>query len=589
MAAREVSRRTVLQGGAALAALGVFRSRMTASAFASQRGAGLGHWSAQSAPAAATFPTRPGEEVVPWLDQPPTDPVPDVAGNLLQWEALDSWITPNDKFFTVQHYSKLVVEPQTWQMEISGLVGQPLTFTLDDLKARPSVDVPFTLECSGNHGFPWFIGGIGNAVWTGTPLAPLLEAAGVLPAGIEVVFWGADTGTEVVRDVTFTEQFARSMSLAQAMDPNLILCYAMNGEPLPSIHGGPVRLIAPGWFGVANVKWLERIELLDKRYEGRFMGRDYVTMRAAQHAGATVVHFTSVGHALLKSEPARVTRLGDDYRIVGAAWGGEIAGVEVQIDGGAWQAATLEEIDSSGHTWTFWSLDWGQPDEGEHTVTSRAIDSAGHVQPAMDDPVIANKMTYWESNGQITRHVQIGEHTFPETGRTLTGAFLAFWEQHGGLAIFGYPLTEEFDETSLVDGQTYRVQYFERQRFELHPENAEPYQVLLGLLGIETLPGTQAYPRADPDTSAGSQYFDATGHNVRDRFLDYWQQNGGLMISGYPLTEALNVDGVTTQYFERARFELHPDYQPPYDVLLGLLGSEVLTARYGGQLPPGAA
>ena len=343
-------------------------------------------------------------------------------------------------------------------------------------------------------------------------------------------------------------------------------------------------MIAPGWFGVANVKWLERIELLDKRYEGRFMGRDYVTMRAAQHAGATIAKFTSVGHALLKSAPAKVTRLDDAYRIVGAAWGAPIASVEVQIDGGAWQPATISADDNSGHSWTPWSLDWGQPAEGEHRVTSRAIDTQGNIQPAMDDPVIANKLTYWESNGQITRRVQIGERSFPETGQTLSGAFLAFWEQHGAQAIFGLPISGAFDEQSLIDGQTYRVQYFERARFEWHPENGEPYNVLLGLLGVEMLPGAQPYPRADPDTSAGSQYFDATGHNVRGNFLAFWQQNGGLSIFGFPLTEELNDAGIPTQYFERARFERHDN-----DVLLGLLGVEALDERYGGHPPQASA
>src|SRR4029079_9267543 len=151
------------------------------------------------------------------------------------------------------------------------------------------------------------------------------------------------------------------------------------------------------------------------------------------------------------------------------------------------------------------------------------------------------------------------------------------------------PITEAFDEQSLVDGQTYQVQYFERQRFEHHPENAAPYDVLLGLLGIELLPGMQAYPRAPPDGSPDCEYFDATGHNLCGQFRDVWHSVGGLPIFGYPVTEEFDADGLTVQYFERARFEHHPENQPPYDVLLGLLGQEALNARYGGQLPPGAA
>jgi hypothetical protein len=305
-----------------------------------------------------------------------------------------------------------------------------------------------------------------------------------------------------------------------------------------------------------------------------------------QQDGATVVRFTSVGHDNLKSVPAKVTELDGQYRIIGVAYGAPIAQVEVRIDDGAWLAATLEERGATEHSWVVWSLEWGQPADGEHRITSRAIDTNGNIQPAPDDAVIATKLTFWESYGQVTRRVAIGARTFPETGHTLRGAFLAFWLQHGGLAIFGYPLTEEFDEASLVDGQVQRVQYFERQRFELHPEHAAPYDVLLGLLGIETLPGSAPYPRAEPDASPACEYVEATGHNLCGRFRDYWHQNGGLPIFGYPLTDERTENGMPVQHFERARFEHHPENQPPYDVLLGLLGQEVLNARYAGQLPP---
>jgi DMSO/TMAO reductase YedYZ molybdopterin-dependent catalytic subunit len=294
-----------------------------------------------------------------------------------------------------------------WHLKIDGLVRNPLALSLDDLRARPRQEVTFTLECSGNSGLPWLTGAVGNATWAGTPLAPLLQEAGIMAGGIEVVFFGGDTGEEAVRDAKVTEQFARSMSVPDAMDPNLLLCYEMNGAPLPVMHGAPVRLIAPGWYGIANVKWLERIQVLPTRYEGRFMGRDYVTMRTEQHGGDTVTRFTLVGHDLLKSAPAMVVRKAGEYRIIGAAWGPPVARVEVSVDGGAWQPATLDEGAGSPFAWTLWSLPWGAPTAGEHTITSRAIDGAGNVQPAMDDPTIANKQTYWESNGQITRRVRI--------------------------------------------------------------------------------------------------------------------------------------------------------------------------------------
>src|SRR5918995_5441431 len=162
---------------------------------------------------AQAFPTRPGEEVLPWLDQPPPNPVPQVVGTLLQWEQLDSYLTPVDRFFTVAHYGVPAVDPQAWRLELGGLVARPLTLTLGELQARPRHEVVFTLECSGNHGFPWFTGGIGTARWAGTPLAPLLQEAGVLDRGREVVFWGADAGDEEIRDTKVRQHFARSMAL----------------------------------------------------------------------------------------------------------------------------------------------------------------------------------------------------------------------------------------------------------------------------------------------------------------------------------------------------------------------------------------
>lgn len=566
---REISRRRVLQGGAALAGLALIGSKLPARASDTGTTVESIPWPARLA---LDFPSRPGEVVIPWLDQPAPNPVPDILGTPLRWEDLDSWITPNDEFFTVKHFFLPEIDPAAWRLEIHGLVQQPLTLSLDDLRARESRDVPFTLECSGNHGLPFAIGLVGNAVWTGTPLAAVLQTAGVLPEGSEVVFWGTDSGPQEVNGVEYTEQFARSMSLAEAMDPRNILCWGMNGEPLPPEHGGPVRLIAPGWYGVANVKWISRIEILDRPYEGRFMGREYVTIREEERNGQTRARFTSVGHVNLKSAPAKVTQLDGQHQIVGAAWGGPIARVEVRIDDGDWQPATIAERGDTRHTWVIWTLDWGRPATGEHSVTSRAIDDAGNIQPAMDDPVIARKLTFWESNGQITRRVAIGMRAFPETGHTLQGPFLAFWDAHGGLATFGYPITDEFEE----DGRT--VQYFERQRFELHPENQPPYDVLLGLLGVEALAGAP-HPPAEPAGGA-CDYHPETRHNACGRFREVWQQ-GGLMIYGYPITEEFAEDGLTVQYFERARFEHHPDNPAPYDVLLGLLGYEALE-RGGG-------
>ena len=381
----ETSRRAFVQGGAAFGGLTLMNAPFLAQA----------------------FPSRKGEEVVPWLDQPAANPIPDEVRNLLQWQEFDSWLTPNDEFFAIGHYNWPVIEADAWTLEVSGLVRRPRTFTLSDLAGRPRREVVFTLECSGNHGHPWFIGGIGTARWAGTPLAPILDEAGVLDDGIEVVFFGSDAGEEVVREITMEQNFARSMSLADAMSPDNLLCYEMNGAPLPQANGFPLRLIAPGWYGIANIKWLQRIEVRPSRYMGRFMARDYVTIREEQRNGETAWVESSVGRSLLKSVPAKVTRSNGQYQVVGAAWGAPIAGVEVRIDGGLWRPATIDRSEEAEFAWKVWSLDWADASPGEHAITSRAIDTAGNVQPATDDPVIANKHTYWESNGQVTRRVRI--------------------------------------------------------------------------------------------------------------------------------------------------------------------------------------
>jgi DMSO/TMAO reductase YedYZ molybdopterin-dependent catalytic subunit len=373
-----------------------------------QRGAAFSGLTLINAPfLAQAFPSRKGEEVVPWLDQPPANPAADAVRNLLQWQEFDTWLTPNDEFFAVNHYNWPVIDADAWKLEVTGLVRRPQTFTLSDLSARPRHEVVFTLECSGNHGFPWFIGGFGTARWAGTPLAPILEEAEVLEDGIEVVFFGSDAGEEVVRDLKMEQNFARSISLADAMSPDNLLCYEMNGAPLPQANGFPLRLIAPGWYGIANVKWLKRIEVRPSRYMGRFMARDYVTIREERQGGETAWVESSVGRSLLKSVPAKVTRSDGQYRIIGAAWGAPIARVEVQIDGGPWRPATIDRSEEAEFAWKVWSLDWADAPSGEHAITSRAIDAAGNVQPAADDPVIANKHTYWESNGQVTRRVRI--------------------------------------------------------------------------------------------------------------------------------------------------------------------------------------
>ena len=383
---QQLSRRSaLLQGGAAWATLAGLHSPLFAQA----------------------LPSRPGEETLQWMDQPPANPSGGVVVNLQPWETLTAAQTPTDKFFQVAHYDKPVIDEKDWKLEVSGLVRRPLTLTLADLKARPRQEVAFTLECAGNHGFPWFTSGVGTATWAGAGLASLLKDAGLHDKASEVVFYGSDRGEEEVRQIKTPQNFARSMSVADALDTNHMLCYEMNGTSLPPGHGFPLRLIAPGWYGIANVKCLKRVEVLDARYMGRFMARDYVTLREEQRGTEKVWTEKSVGRTLLKSVPGKVTRLDGKYRVAGAAWGAPIERVEVQIDGGPWQTASIDRSRRTDFAWRLWTLDWPDAVPGEHSITSRAVDRQGNVQPALDDPRLTTKRTYWESNGQVTRRVRL--------------------------------------------------------------------------------------------------------------------------------------------------------------------------------------
>ena len=304
------------------------------------------------------------------------------------------------------HYNTPEVDAAGWKLDIGGLVSKPRMITLEELKSRPKREHIVTLECSGNGPA---VGLIGNAKWVGTPLAPILKEAGLHPEGIEVVFFAADSGTEKIRDAEYKQNFARSLSAEDVAKNNVLLCYEMNGQPLAKSHGGPVRLIAPGYYGVAWVKWINRIEVHDRKYENRFMARDYVTIRGEKHGDETIWRETSVGKMNLKSVPARVVRRDDgSLRIMGAAWsdGTPLKSVEVKIDDETWKPAQLTS-NKEQYAWTFWTFEWSNAKPGDHTITSRATDARGKVQPAPDDPFIALKKTRWENNQQAVRKVRI--------------------------------------------------------------------------------------------------------------------------------------------------------------------------------------
>lgn len=389
-------RQFVLAGSAAaLAAVGPLRE--------CARGADEPH--AQAAGAAAPAEAA-GDAVVPFLDPQVISP----GKPAVNWQGLTDWITPDRDFFSVSHYGPAKLSAEGYQLSITGAVKKPLSLSLDEIRKRPSKKVTATLECSGNGASAAFMGAIGNAVWTGTPLGALLQDCGMRQRAVEVAFWGADKGKEKIRGAEYEQHFARALSIADASREDVLLAWEMNGKPLPPGHGFPLRLIVPGWYGIAWVKWLTTIEVRERRLMNRFMARDYVTIRGTPRGNSVVYTETSVGPMNVKSLVGRVVKHADGSATIhGAAWtdGTPLKSVELKIDNGPWQPAKIDAAHSAPHAWIFWSYDWKSPASGEHTLVSRATDADGHVQPARDDPSIKYKKTYWESNAQYARHVRM--------------------------------------------------------------------------------------------------------------------------------------------------------------------------------------
>ena len=261
------------------------------------------------------------ETVIPFTDVP--DDFSTKRGEFvfrLDLRELRTFITANEDFFSVAHYNRPKIDAAAWSLRLDGLVENAANFTLDQVRAMPRVEKTVTFECSGNQGIRHH-GMVGNAVWAGTPLRPLIEAAGPHPTAIETVFWAADAGAETIRNNDYPQNFARAMSLADTMESGAILAWEMNGEPLPEKNGFPLRVIVPGWYGIGHVKWLTRIQISDRRLMNRFMGRDYVTIIGEEMDGQTVWFERSVTRQRIKSVIARVSRTAAGRtRVFGAAW-----------------------------------------------------------------------------------------------------------------------------------------------------------------------------------------------------------------------------------------------------------------------------
>ena len=251
--------------------------------------------------------------------------------------------------------------------------------------------------------------------FTGVRLSSVLKQLGIGSKAREVVFFGNDRGEQevVFRQNTFKiqQQFGRSITLENAMKPEPMLAYALNGDPLTREQGFPARVLMPGWYGVANVKWLAEIHLQENRYLGNYQARWYRSLRGIGGTGEdTDVNTqwveTEVTRLNVKSVVARVRKSGGALVIHGFALndGTPLKSVEVQIDGGEWQKATLDPANSQ-YSWKLFSLKWEGAKSGEHTIVSRATDANGVTQPTSAE--LSRKKTFLEDNGQMPRKVMI--------------------------------------------------------------------------------------------------------------------------------------------------------------------------------------
>ena len=299
---------------------------------------------------------------------------------------LTSFFTPEDQFYTFHQTQAVPVNETDWRLRFGGFVDHPKEFTLDELKRRSDKkEQTVTLECAGNAAGPAANGLLSTGLWSGVGLSSILRECGVKPEAREVAFFGMDLETEP--GSSDAAPHGRSVYIQDALSDDAMLAFGLNGKPLSAERGFPLRLILPGWYGMTQIKWLTRIEVLDRRYEGSHMARNYHTMRAAEPPDQDFWIETSISRIRLKSVVARVTRRkGADgplrYRVSGAAWGGSkgIRSVQIQIDNGTWSPATIEKR-GDPYAWLLWSFDWTDAAPGAHTLVSRAIDSEGHIQP----------------------------------------------------------------------------------------------------------------------------------------------------------------------------------------------------------------
>ncbi|RKO22921.1 sulfite oxidase [Pseudarthrobacter phenanthrenivorans] len=304
-------------------------------------------------------------------------------------EALRRDVTPPGLHYVLTHFDIPDVDGSSWHLRISGAVEMALELGMAALRKDPAITVPVTLECAGNGrslldprpmSQPWLLEGVGTAHWTGVPLAYLLGKAGVLPHAVEVVFTGADEGVQG----GVPHHYARSLPIREALRPDVVLAYKMNGSELPPQHGYPLRLVVPGWYGMASVKWLKSIEVVTTPFKGFQQEVAYRYQESADDAGTPVSRIRVRSLMVPPGIPDFFTRTRflkpGPVLLQGRAWsgGGAVTGVEVGVDG-TWLQAQLEKP-TGGYAWRKWTLAW-VAEPGEHILSCRATDSSGATQP----------------------------------------------------------------------------------------------------------------------------------------------------------------------------------------------------------------
>ena len=320
--------------------------------------------------------------------------------------ALDRPITPNPLFYVRNHFPTPMLQANTWRLRVTGAVERELELTLDEVRRMPSRSVTMTLECAGNsrsmlnpvtRGVQWGNGAVSTTEWTGVSLLDVLNRAGLRQNAVDVVLEGADRG-EITAEPRSPGviHFARSLPLAKARQQVVLLAYRMGNAELPANHGFPLRAVVPGWYGMASVKWLTRIVVTDRPFNGYFQSLDYSIYERRQGL-VTVVPLAEMQVKSVIVSPTPMQRIAPNtpHRVHGAAWTGEseITRVEISSDGGrTWAQARLLE-NARAHCWRMWEFPWRTPAQaGRVTLMARATDARGNAQPMQRDTDRRNYM-----------------------------------------------------------------------------------------------------------------------------------------------------------------------------------------------------